>query len=187
MTALDDSAVRGFDEQPLAELGKPLGRSVTDVLREKYAGPGRTKDLPIPRYTYDDGSPMLIGRYRVLASKELLRIGRESKTLIAQGCALLAAACDELLIRDEKGRTHSLAEYEGLPGKVKFDGKLAELLGIPAEQAATAPDVVFFAYGEDTPILGHSDLLTGWMTGKDLSGLSEEEIDASLGEAPAAT
>lgn len=161
------------DTRPLSVVGE----SLADRIRRRHLG-ARTKDLAVPRYQGD-----IVARFKVLPTRELLRVGR-GKTALISNADLLVAACQEVLFLDEDGSLHPAAEDDGGPGPVRFDGRLADLMQLAAD---TPRDVVLRLYAEDAAIHGHADVLMAWMTGKDLDTVSAEEVEDLAGEVPAAT
>lgn len=155
------------------------GESIADRIRRRHLSGVRTKDLAVPRFEGD-----IVIRYKVLPSRTLLQITRGKKTPLASNADLLVAACQEVFFLDDDGTLVPVSDEDHGTGPVRFDGRLADIVGLQAEQPR---DVVIRLFAEDAAIGGTADRLVKWMTGQDLDDVPVEEVDDLAGEAQAAT
>lgn len=152
---------------------EPSARSLVDRIRKEHDKRDPTYDLSIPRW---DGN--VVARYRRISKPALLAASR-AKRAEATNARLLVAACEEVFIRDESGRLIPAREADGLPGEIKFDGRLADLFGLRAE----TPELIVRAmYADDVALGAQATRLLNWQTGADLDDASLEEVDDLAGE-----
>jgi hypothetical protein len=157
-----------------------VGESIADRVRRRHLAAARTKDLAVPRFEGD-----VVVRFKVLPTRELLRVTRGKKTPLAANADLLVAACEEVFfVDDTDGTLRPVRLEDNGPGPVRFDGRLADIVGLTGD---TPRDFVIRLYAEDTALHGHAQALMAWMTGKDLDEVAVEEVDDLAGEAEAAT
>lgn len=134
-----------------------------------------TLELALPEYT----NPELVGQYRMVDPAELSVIGEKLKRefknrteLVTYGAIdSIIVACAGLYAR-QAGSKELISLNEEFP--LRYDGRLAEYLGI---EATTAREVVIGVFGGNMyAIIDHNVKITRWMADRkvDLSdGLGE--------------
>lgn len=177
MTALDDAAVRDLDEPGLPEQGKPVGRSLVDRVRARHEGRDQHLDLPIPRWRGD-----VVVRFERIPRKTLVQI-QNMRSARGSNAQLLVDACREILVRDDDGTLHPASEGDELPGPIRFDGRLADLFELNADNQR---QIVAAMYADDVAITKHCQRVLAWQTGEDLDLAEPDELEDDLGESPAA-
>jgi len=159
------------------------GRSLVDRIRERHAHANPHIDLSIPRWGGD-----IVARMDRIPARALKQVGHRRSTPLTANAGLLAAACREILIRDEHGDLHPASEADGQPGTVRFDGRLADMFGLG--DAGSPGEIVLRMYGDNVAVHAHAKKVYDWQTGADLDEMPDEDVDDEvdrLGEAPAAT
>ncbi|MEH3055493.1 MAG: hypothetical protein PGN13_16065 [Patulibacter minatonensis] len=168
------------------DLTKPpvrtAGRSLVSIAKEAAARADHF-DMSIPRF---DGA--VVVRYKRISTKSMKAAGGKGKSARASNAKLLADACLEVFVRVD-GELRSIAEDEGLPNPVRYDGNLADLFELRGEQPA---EIVFGMYRDEVALGDNAKRLYDWQVGADLDDLGdapddEEEIDDLVGEEDAAT
>lgn len=176
MSDLEIMDMDPVDTRPVSSVGE----SLADRIRRRHLGKTRTKDLAVPRWEGD-----IVVRFKVLPTSEVVRVGKGKKTPLVCNADLLVAACKEVFLLDEEdGTLHPMSEADGGAGPVRFDGRLADIMGLKGD---TPRAIAIQLYAEDTALHGHASALMAWMTGQDLDVLEVEEIEDTAGEVLAAT
>lgn len=117
--------------------------NLLSALRRNYTEIGATKtvDIDLPGFT----SPALVVRYQWVSSSDLARgadrlrrIKPEAKRNLYAAADTLAMCCDEIFVRteddDELVPLAQLLDGDDTP--VRFDGRLADALGVPAPEGS---------------------------------------------------
>lgn len=159
------------------------GRSVVDRIRARHeASQGaKTIDLPVPGYEPEKGKPSDLGvRYRPLRPEDLARLEKvavdtQVETRIKLHIDSLIAACECILIRNERGEFTPLL-IDGEP--VYFDDRLAGWFG---EELDTAREIVLTVFSTlpeaYVGAIQHAEKIQDWMNGE--SEVGQERL---LGE-----
>lgn len=173
-TAPQTIATEVFD---LGEAALATPESLKEGLRRQREEnlQNRTLELALPEYT----NPELVGMYRVMDPAELAVIGEKLKRefknrteLVTYGAIDSIIACCSGLYAREAGKKELIPLDAEFP--LRYDGRLAEYLGIEAQ---TAREVVVGVFGGNMyAIIDHNVKITRWMADRkvDLSdGLGE--------------
>lgn len=155
-------------------------------LREQHAElrKERTLDLRVPGW-----SGMLIARYTPVRAGEMRKLSARINRLagqdtpeadLAAAADLIVTACSEMLVVAD-GEKKSLQDEAGTDVPVRYDSKLAEILGFDAE---TAREVVYNVFPQfpdggviETTVTAHALEIAEFVTNVD------EEVSSELGEA----
>lgn len=159
------------------------GRSRADELRAGRAERKRTGPKPL-ELVVPGGDAVII--YKPLHLSQIRRAAGRGSGLMAS-TDLLIAACKRIDLRDpETGERWPAAEDTDRPADpVRFDGRLAELLGLDGD---TPADILLALFEHsDRAIVGQARRLDAWSGGEDLDAAPPEELEERLGEADAAT
>lgn len=143
----------------------------------------RTLDLRVPGW-----SGMLIARYSPVRAADLRKLSTRITKLsqqdtpesdLAAAADLIITACREILVEVD-GEVRPLADEAGYDSPVRFDKRLAEVLGFEAESAR---EVVYGCFPQfedgtviETTVNAHALEVTEWITNVD------EEVLSELGE-----
>lgn len=152
-------------------------RSLVERIRQRNEAKERRLHRPIPRWDGD-----VVVRYGRVGKKIIGLVADKPATIA--NAELLVASCVEVFVRDEEGRLQPAAAADGMPGAVRFDGRLSDLFELNAD---TPVKVVLAMYGDDVAIGADARRVMAWQTGADLDDFGPEEIDELAGEADAAT
>jgi hypothetical protein len=173
-----DEAMDGpFEEDvPVVEAPEETGSSIISDLRRRQQEVHRERhiDKEIPGY-----GGQMFARYRLFTFAELSALvprrgrGEQSEQNLRINVDLLAKACEEILVRKD-GELIPLAQEAQFDAPVRYDARLAELLGIDASKAR---DVVLKTFGADLVLSAHADDLVEWMR-----NASDEADEDFLGE-----
>lgn len=124
-------------------------------------------DLPIPSWGGD-----LVATYRVMERRQVEKLAGRAKSKAGASDAdtdFLIRACAGVQYRDESGDLVPLVD-DG--GPVRFDSRLAALLGVEAD---TARDLVRYLFRDNAIAIGtHTARVVEWMTD------TSAEVDGSL-------
>lgn len=134
-----------------------------------------TLELPLPEYE----NPELVGMYRIMDPAELSVIGEKLKRefknrteLVTYGAIDSIIACCAGLYAREAGKKELIPLDAEFP--LRYDGRLAEYLGIDAQ---TAREVVIQVFGGNMyAIIDHNVKITRWM------GNRKVDLSDGLGE-----
>lgn len=162
------------------------GNSAIERLREQHSElrRERTLDLRVPGW-----SGLLIARYQPVRAGEMRKLSSRITKLAGQdtpeadltaAADVIVTACKEMLI-DQDGEKLTLQEQLGVDAPVRYDRKLAEVLGFEAESAREVVYNVFPQFPDggviETTVNAHAAEIAEWIANVD------EEVSASLGEA----
>jgi hypothetical protein len=162
--------------------GKPaetdeLSGTLLETLRDKRKaiGQDRRYSLEIPGY---DGK--LVAQYKVVPWDEMKRLADKldksqspRKELLAQVDTLLMA-CVQILARDggeDKPLQEVFPEIGDEP--IRFDERLAKVLGFEPDSGSPARSIVFKTFDNDIAITSHHQKVAEWME----SSRSDDEKD----------
>lgn len=182
MPGPDEPAVTVDDIEPTPAQAAAPAKSVVDTIRSRHAARKRTLDLAIPEWDGD-----VVVRYGPMPKRAIVENSRRRGAAAQGNAALLAAACQEVFIRDDRGQLRPAREADGNPAPIRFDGRLADLFGLSAD---SVEGIVLAMYADDLAVGAHAKRIWDWQTGQEDSGLLDadaEEVDDLAGEGGAAT
>lgn len=176
----DDDGAERAAVPAAADALAPSARSVVDKIRKAHEQRDPTLDLSIPEW---DGN--VVVRFRRLPKSALTAAGRAKKAE-ASNARVLAAACQEVFIRDpDTGTLTPAREADGVEGAIRFDGRLADMFQLHGE---TPLEIARAMYADDVALGAHAKRLIDWQTGANLDELPDEDLDElASGEVSAAT
>ena len=127
----------------------------------------RTHDKEIPGY-----EGQLVARYRALEFKEINRLlrsrGTDADAALTMNVDMLAKACQEMFVyigddvvplREEAAKSLG-GDPDRFDSPIRFDGRLAEVLGI---DTARAREVILGMRWSELEIADHADDVFNWM------------------------
>lgn len=186
-----DDAVSGAVAAANGSAGPDTNPAIIDRLRRAYAAgqAERTETFPIAPGRYRDLAAVyrpIDWDYRRKLMKRAERTGNYgTEANLDFQAALVADACVELVMRPEPGAEyvglHTLVESMRSGGAIRYDHRLATVLGMSLVGGETEGDIVRLVFGEEGAFEVHMTTLTQWST-QITGGDDEDDEDDGGGD-----